>query len=147
MIAKVIIHESQNAILNIYVTLHATLTNKMNTIAKSLRHLHLNKISIIIGDFNIDMLQSNDKTKKIENYMCNYNLHLLLDKINHVQKILIDHVWLNVPSGKSKLSILDTYWNDHDTIHAFLYLNLILLQTIHCISVHRHLHKFEFWPL
>jgi exonuclease III len=120
MLAKVIVHESQIAILNIYVAPHATLTNIMNTIAKALHHLHLNEIIIILGDFNIDMLQSNDKTRKLENYMCNYNLHLLLDKVNHVQKTLIDHVWSNVPNVQSKLFFLDAYWTDHDTICLLL---------------------------
>ena len=65
LLAKVIVHESQIAILNIYVALHATLTNITNVIAKALHHLNLNEIIIILRDFNIDMLQSNGKTRKL----------------------------------------------------------------------------------
>ena len=64
MLLKVLVHESQIAILNIYVAPHATLTSILNTIATTLHHVQLNKISIILGDFNIDMSQSNEKTKK-----------------------------------------------------------------------------------
>jgi hypothetical protein len=70
----------------------------------------------IVGDFNIDMLQNNARTKELENYMCRYSLRFLLDKINHVQSTLIDHVWLNVPISQYNVFILDTYWSDHDTI-------------------------------
>jgi exonuclease III len=86
VLARVIVHESQIAILNIYVALHATLTNIVNFVSKALHHLHLNETIIILGDFNVDMLQNNARTKKLQKYMCNYNLHFLLDKINPCTK-------------------------------------------------------------
>jgi exonuclease III len=116
VLARVIFHESQIAILNLYAAPHATFTNIVTVLSKALHHLHMNETIIILGDFNVDMLQNNARTKKLENYMCNYNLRFLLDKINHVQNPLIDHVWSNVPIAQYKVFILDTYWSDHDTI-------------------------------
>jgi hypothetical protein len=114
--ARVIFHESEISILNLYATPHATLPNILNVFSNALQHLHMNETIIILGDFNIDMLQNSARTKELENYMCNYSLRFILDKINHVQNILIDHVWSNVPISQYILFILDTYWSDHDTI-------------------------------
>jgi hypothetical protein len=69
LIAKVAFHGSHLAIINIYAPLHATLSNIFNTITKELCHFHQNKILIILGDFNIDMSQCNEQTKKLEKYM------------------------------------------------------------------------------
>ena len=79
-------------------------------------HFHLNRPIVLVGDFNIDMLQNNVITKELENYMCKCNLRFLLNNINHVQNTLIDHVWSNVPISQYNVFILDTYWSDHDTI-------------------------------
>jgi exonuclease III len=119
VLAKVIFHESKITILNLYAAPHATLSNILNVLSNALHHLHLNETIIILGDFNIDMLQNNSRTKELENYMCNYSLRFLLDKINHVQNTLIDHVWSNVPISQY-IFILDTYWSDHDTISIVL---------------------------
>jgi hypothetical protein len=116
VLARVIFRESEIAILNLYVALHATLPNILSVVSNALQHLRLNETIIILGDFNVDMLQNSAKTKELENYMCNYSLRFLLDRINHVQNTLIDHVWSNVPISQYTLFILDTYWFDHDTM-------------------------------
>jgi hypothetical protein len=95
--ARAIFHESEIAILNLYATPHATFPNILNFVSNALQHLHLNETIIILGDFNVDMLQNISRTKELENYMCNHSLCFILDKINHVQNALIDHVWSNVP--------------------------------------------------
>ena len=109
VLARVIFHESKIAILNLYVTLHATFPNILNVVLNALQHLDLNETIIILEDFNIDMLQNSARTKELGNYMYNYSLCFLLDKINHVQNALIDHVWSNVPISQYTLFILDTY--------------------------------------
>jgi exonuclease III len=116
VLAKVFLHESEIAILNLYVAPHATFSNILNVLSNALDHLHLNETIVIVGDFNIDMLQNNARTKELENYMCKYSLRFLLNNINHVQNTLIDHVWSNVPISQYNVFILDTYWSDHDTI-------------------------------
>jgi exonuclease III len=95
---------------------HATFSNILNVLSNALDHLHLNETIFIVGDFNIDMLQNNARTKELENYMCKYSFHFLLNKTSHVQNTLIDHVWSNVPISQYNVFILDTYWYDHDTI-------------------------------
>jgi hypothetical protein len=97
------------AILNLYAVMHATFSNILIVLSNALEHFHLNETIVIVGDFNIDMLQNNCITKELENYMCKYSLRFLLDKINHVQNTLIDHVWSNVPISQYNLFILDTY--------------------------------------
>jgi exonuclease III len=120
LIAKVAFHGSHLAIINIYAAPHATLSNIFNTITKALCHFHQHEILVILGDFNIDMSQCNEQTKKLENYMCTYNAHMLLGKTNHAQKTLIDHIWSNAKNENSRIYTLNTYWTDHDTICLLL---------------------------
>jgi exonuclease III len=116
VLAKVFFNGSKIAILNLYVAPHATFSNILNVLSNALDHLHLNETIVIVGDFNIDMLQNNARTKELENYMCKYSFRFLLNNTSHVQNTLIDHVWSNVPISQYNVFILDTYWSDHDTI-------------------------------
>jgi hypothetical protein len=120
LIAKVDFHGSHLAIINIYASPQATSSSILNTITKALCHLHQNDILVILGDFNIDMSQCNEKTKKLENYMCIYNAHMLLEKTNHAHKMQIDHIWSNAKNKNYKIYTLNTYWTDHDTICLIL---------------------------
>ena len=70
VLAKLILHALEIAILNIYVVLHATFSNILNVLSNALYHLHMNGTIFLVGDFNIDMLQNNGRTKELENYMC-----------------------------------------------------------------------------
>ena len=112
---KIIIRELHISILNIYAAPSATLANILKILTKSLCNMPLNERIIIIGDLNVDMLQSNNKTKSLENYMSSYNLHFLLDKKDHLATSLIDHLWSNI-TNKYKIFKLDTHWSEHDTI-------------------------------
>jgi hypothetical protein len=102
LVARVIVKGLHIAIINIYATPSAILASIVNAIVKALCNLHCNEIIVVLGDFNIDMCQCNEKTKKLQSYMYNQNLHFLLDQRKHVQRTLIDHVWSNV---KNELSI------------------------------------------
>jgi hypothetical protein len=115
-LTKEIFHGSEIAILNLYVVVLATFSNILNVLSNALENFHLKETIVIVGDFNIDMLQNNSRKKELENYMCRYSFRFRLDKINHVQNTLIDHVWSNVPISQYIVFILDTYWSDHDTI-------------------------------
>jgi hypothetical protein len=64
-VEKVIVHGSQIAIVNIYATPHAYLNRVMSTITKALCDLNSKEIIIILGYFNIDMLQRNKKFGKL----------------------------------------------------------------------------------
>ena len=120
LFAKIKVHTLRIAILNIYALPHANLNNILNIIAKALYHLDLNNIIVILGDFNIDMVHCNQKTKPLETYMKNYNLHFLVEKTNSMHKSLIEHVWANLGNIKYKIFVLDAYWSNHDIISLVL---------------------------
>jgi endonuclease/exonuclease/phosphatase (EEP) superfamily protein YafD len=116
VLAKIFFRETEIAILNLYVAPHATFSNILNVISNALGHFHLNGPIVLVGEFNIDKPQNNDRTKELENYMCKYSLRFLLNNTSHVKNTLIDHVWSNVPTPQYNIFILDTYWSDHNTI-------------------------------
>ena len=97
MLAKKNSHETEVAILNLYISPHTTFSNIVHDIYNALGHYHLNRPIVLAGDLIIDMLQNNARTKELENYMCKYNLRFLLNNTSHVQNTLIDHVWSNAP--------------------------------------------------
>ena len=109
-------HGTEVAILNLYVAPHVAFSNIVNVISNTLDHFHMNGSIVLVGDFNIDMLQNIGRTKELQNYMCKYSLRFLLNNTTHLQNTLIDHVWSNVPISKYSMFVLDTYWSDHDTI-------------------------------
>ena len=52
--------------------------------------------------------------------MHSQNFHILLDKEKIQSKLLIDHVWSNIPIQNFKTFILDAYWTDHDAIYVVI---------------------------
>ena len=102
-------HETEVAILNLYAAPHATFSNIVDVISNALGHFHLNGPIVLVGDFNIDMLQNNGSTKELENYMCKYSLRFLMNNTVHLQNALIDHVWSNVCIPQYSMFVLDTY--------------------------------------
>jgi exonuclease III len=116
VLTKNISHGTEIAILNMYVSPHVTFSNIVNVISNALDHFHLNGSIVLVGDFNIDMLQNTGRTKELKNYMCKYSLRFLLNNTAHLQNTLIDHVWSNVPISQYSMFVLDTYWSDYDTI-------------------------------
>ena len=114
-LANMIIHGMDIIVLNVYVAPYATLNDSLHLLSKALCNTHSNQTIVIIGDFNINMLENNNKTNKLRSYMYNYNLHFLLDTNNNKKISIIDHIWSNITSS-SKTFRLDAYWFDHDTI-------------------------------
>ena len=92
VLAKKKSHGTKVAILNLYTSPHATFSNIVNVISNALDHFHLNRSIVLVGDFNIDMLQNIGRTKELQNYMCKYSLWFLLNNTAHLQNTLIDHV-------------------------------------------------------
>jgi hypothetical protein len=135
-------------IMNIYVAPFTFVSTIIETISTAkMQMIYSHCILVIVGDLNIGIHADSQSRKQLIDYMNSQQLQEISNIFFPKTKNQIHHIWTNLDCSNCEFSILDSYWNDHDTIHAFLYLNLILLQTIHCISVHRHLHKFEFWPL
>ena len=84
VLVKKISHGTEVPILNLYVAPHAAFSNIVNVIANALDHFHLNGSIVLVGDFNIDMLQNTGRTKEWENYMCKYSLRFLLNNRVHL---------------------------------------------------------------
>jgi endonuclease/exonuclease/phosphatase (EEP) superfamily protein YafD len=59
VLTKIFFHGTKIVILNLYVAPHATFSNIRNVISNALGHFHLNGPIVLVGDFNIDMLQNN----------------------------------------------------------------------------------------
>ena len=102
-------------VVNVYVAPYATLNDTLDLLSKALCKIDSNQTIVIVGDFNINMLESNNKTNKLRSYMHNYNLHFLLDTNNNKKISIIDHIWSNITCSY-KTFRLHTYWTDHDTI-------------------------------
>jgi endonuclease/exonuclease/phosphatase (EEP) superfamily protein YafD len=69
VLARVFFHGTEIAILNLYVSPHATFSNILNVVSNALYHFHLNGTIVLVGDFNIEILQNNATTKELEKYM------------------------------------------------------------------------------
>ena len=106
-------------VVNVYVAPYPTLNNTLDLLSKALCKIHSNKTIAIVGDFNINMLESNTKTNKLRSYMHNYNIHFILETNNNKKLSIIDHIWSNITCSY-KTFRLDTYWSDHDTIFLII---------------------------
>jgi exonuclease III len=66
VLVKSFSHEIEVAILNLYVAPIATFSNIVHVISNAFGHFHLNGPILLVGDFNIDMLQNTGRTKELE---------------------------------------------------------------------------------
>ena len=114
-LANILLHDMDIIVVNVYVAPYATLNNTLDLLSKALCKIHSNQTIAIVGNFNINTLESNNKTNKLRSYMHNYNLHFLLETNSNQQLSIIDHIWSNITCSY-KTFRLDTYWSDHDTI-------------------------------
>lgn len=74
---------------------------------------------IVVGDFNIDMYQTNKKIAALQNFMQNLNPRFLLDKETKASTSLIDHAWSNISTNYHTF-MSHTYWSDHNAICLLL---------------------------
>lgn len=74
---------------------------------------------VVVGDFNIEMSQTNKKTMTLESSMHNFNLRFLLDKETKGSTSLIDHAWSNITTMYHAFMI-HTYWYDHNALCLLL---------------------------
>ena len=76
-IENMLLHDMDIIVLNVFVAPYIALSDTLHLLSKSLCNIHSNQTIAIFGDFNINMLESNNKTNKLRSYMYNYNLHFL----------------------------------------------------------------------
>ena len=77
------------------------------------RFIASNTVHIILGDFNINVLQENGK---LENVLSSYN-HIATAS-THISRSLLDHVYIHQECSKelNTQSVIDIYFSDHDAI-------------------------------
>ena len=72
-------------------------------------------ISIIMGDFNEDLLSKPDS--KLVELMAQYGFSQLVHTPTTDKGTLIDHVYCNSPAPEcADICVTDVYYSDHDTI-------------------------------
>jgi hypothetical protein len=69
VLANFFSQETEVAILKSLCCSPCIITNIVHVISNALGHFHLNRPIVLVGDFNIDMLQNTGRTKELENYM------------------------------------------------------------------------------
>jgi exonuclease III len=74
--------------------------------------------TIIMGDFNIDMLDQNSThLNKLGNFMKHYSMELQFKEITTIYGTHIDHIWTNAPTRQCMLGIIEAHWIDHKPIY------------------------------
>ena len=72
--------------------------------------------SIILGDFNEDLLAKSDL--RLPNLMSSHGYSQLVQSSTTDNGTLIDHVYYNKPSEYCTVQVMDAYYSDHDIIHC-----------------------------
>jgi len=92
----------------------ATFTSRLQTLKNS---LSTDNVNIILGDFNINILDSS-----------NHGILTIMEHCGFTQQVkvpttdygtLLDHVYIN-KTGLAEIHVIDTYFSDHDTISISL---------------------------
>ena len=72
--------------------------------------------SIILGDFNEDLLTKSDL--RLPNLMSSHGYSQLVQSPTTDNGTLIDHVYYNKPLECCTVQVIDAYYSDHDIIHC-----------------------------
>jgi exonuclease III len=69
---------------------------------------------IIVGDFNVDMLQLQTRESSyLLSFMQNHKLTLQIKNSTTKGNSLLNHVWTNSPGNFCKVGIIEAYWPDY----------------------------------
>ena len=80
---------------------------------KSIQGTRTNNKKIIMGDFNINILNKNHQT--ITNLCIDLKTKQLINTATTKQNTIIDHIYTNITNTK-KAGVIKTYYSDHDQI-------------------------------
>ena len=75
--------------------------------------------TLILGDFNLDLLSCNNDRRLI-NFMTINNFTQIVNEPTTDRGSLIDHIYYNRPISDLFIEVSDTYYSDHDTIFCLL---------------------------
>jgi hypothetical protein len=65
---------------------------------------------IIIGDFNINMLDQNStQPNELQSFMDQYSMELHLKKITTIYGSHIDQIWTNAPTQQCMSKVVEAY--------------------------------------
>ncbi len=82
-------------------------------------------LTILIGDFNIDMLKKTPQSTTFQNPMYKYKLKLTFIENTAIDNTQIDHIWTNAPTQQCHLGVTKAYWIDHKPIYFTFRLPII----------------------
>jgi hypothetical protein len=73
--------------------------------------------TILIGDFNIDMLKKTPRSTTFQNLMYKYKLKLTFFENTTINNTQIDHIWTNAPTQQCHSGVIQAYWIDHKLVY------------------------------
>jgi len=73
--------------------------------------------TILIGDFNIDMLKKTPQSTTFQNLMYKYKLKLTFFENTIINNTHIDRIWTNAPTQQCHLGVTQAYWIDHKLVY------------------------------
>ena len=100
-------------IVTVYIKPATTITQLCKGVQLLLRTLDLRILTLIVGDFNVDLKQHTDH--KLLSIMSNHSFRQLVDKPTTDYGSLLDHVYIN-GDLKIAVDVVDTYYSDHDAV-------------------------------
>jgi hypothetical protein len=71
---------------------------------------------LIIGDFNIDLLQTDGSTEKLQSLFRTRSFSQCVSTHTTDHGSLLDHVWVNFDTSKPSTCLLEAYFSDHSPI-------------------------------
>jgi endonuclease/exonuclease/phosphatase family metal-dependent hydrolase len=73
--------------------------------------------TIIIGDFNINMLTNTIESITLQNYINTHGFHITFIASTTPNNTQIDHIWTNAPTQQCHSESTQAYWKYHDPIY------------------------------
>ncbi len=82
-------------------------------------------VTILIVDFNINMLKKTLQSTTFQNLMYKYKLKLTFIESTMIDNTQIDHIWTNAPTQQCHSGVTQAYWIDHKPIYFTFKLPII----------------------
>ena len=103
-------------IVSIYTSTKVPFSMLLQAIQSVHENFLKNNSAVIIGDFNVDILQNTLQTEQLLTCMESIGFKQLIDKETTDFGSLLDHVYTNIPSFVLASGVLESYYSDHKPI-------------------------------
>ena len=108
------------ALALLYRSPSSNMDSLFNAINAVINHVNCFALpTLILGDFNLDLLSCNNDRRLI-NFMTINNFTQIVNEPTTDLGSLIDHIYYNRPISDLFIEVSDTYYSDHDTIFCSL---------------------------